>query len=210
MVHAMDDMPAGRRDATKAANRQKIIDATKTCIAEHGIAGVTVSRISRLAGLSRGMVNTRFDSKENLLLEVLGSIAEDYLHAIEDAVRGIENDPARALRREIETEIGFWTRSHAEACAWFAFRAAALSNPDYMAICGPRESAYYSILSRFCDDLVHTGGYDGVDAGHVAYGLSALLEGLWFDWVSYPGAFDPEKALGACMAYLAACFPRHF
>lgn len=199
-----------RRDAKKARSRQKIIDGTVACIAAYGLAGVTISRICEATHLSRGMVNAHFDNKDNLLLEVLKSIAEDYQLAVEEAVTATGGNPADALRAEIETETAFWMRSHTESCVWFAFRAASLSDPDYLAICGPREASLYAIPRQLCAALADGGSYPGVDSERVAHGLTAMLEGFWFDWVSYPDDFDLEGARASCLDYLQGQFPRHF
>lgn len=199
-----------RRDEKKAQSRQAIIDATISCIAEHGLAGVTISRICSESRLSRGMVNAHFESKDNLLLEVLRSIAEAYRAAADDAIEGTEDNPAEALHKEIDAEITFWMRSHTEARAWFAFRAAALSNPDYLKYCGPRDMMLNAVPGRLAAELINQEGYDDVDPEQVAYGLSALLEGLWFDWVSYPEQFDKEDARAGCLRFLRGYFPRHF
>lgn len=199
-----------RRDIKKAQSRRAIIDATVNCIARHGIAGVTVSRICSESGVSRGMMNAHFGSKDNLLLEVLKSIAEDYQAALDAALAGKEDDPAKALRLEIETETAFWLRSHTEACAWFAFRAAALSNPEYLTYCGPREENLHAVPVRLCRALVENGDYQDIDPDVVAQGLTAILEGYWFDWVTYPKSFDLAAAREGCLRYLKGYFDRHF
>jgi len=199
-----------RRDAKKALSRRAIIEATINCIVAHGIAGVTISRICSESGVARGMVNAHFGSKDNLLLEVLKSIAADYQAALDSALAGKEGDPADALRVEIETETALWLRSHVEACAWFAFRAAALSNQEYLACCGSREAALFGVPMRLCRDLIDQGGYRNLDPEAVAQGLTAILEGYWFDWVTYPDSFDVDAARAGCLRYLRGCFPNHF
>ncbi len=206
----MNQIAPKRRVEKKALSRQKIIDATVSCIAKHGLAGVTISRICTASSVARGMVNAHFDSKENLLLEVLKSIASDYQRAVGDAVAGAGDNPAQALRSVIVAETSFWTHSHEESCAWVAFRAAALSNAAYMKLCGPRESTIFDLPLNLCEAMTEKGGYDNANPEQIARGLAALLEGLWFDWVSYPDAFNPQTANECCYAYLKAYFPRHF
>ena len=66
------------REAIKAWNRQKIIDATISVINEQGIAGTTIARVVELAEVSTGLVNLHFESKERLLEAVLRYMAERY------------------------------------------------------------------------------------------------------------------------------------
>lgn len=50
---------------------QRIIDATRTCVAERGVAGATFDHVSRAAGVSRGLLHYYFGTKERLLAEVV-------------------------------------------------------------------------------------------------------------------------------------------
>ena len=66
------------REAIKAWNRQKIIDATIAVINAQGIAGTTIARVVERADVSMGLVNVHFKSKDSLLTEVLQQMADDY------------------------------------------------------------------------------------------------------------------------------------
>ncbi len=162
------------------------------------------------SGLSRGMINAHFESKDNLLLEVVRGQAAEYSRAIEDAVALAGDDPAEALRIEIETEIKFWSRSQDEVRAWVAFRAESLNNPAMKELCGPREATLYAIPKRLCRELTVKGGYGSVDPEQVSRGLTAILEGYWFEYVYSAEDFDPVCASQNCLKFLSAWFPRHF
>ena len=60
-----------RRKIAKQRRREQLIQATIECISKRGFAGTTLAHVSRQAGLSQGIVNLHFDSKENLLTETL-------------------------------------------------------------------------------------------------------------------------------------------
>ena len=66
------------RTASKAARRQQLIEATIKCISKRGMGGTTLGAVAREAGLSQGIVNLHFQSKDNLLNETLRSLADDY------------------------------------------------------------------------------------------------------------------------------------
>ena len=67
-----------RRTASREQRRQQLIDATMKCIARKGLTGMTLSDVANEAGLSQGIVNLHFESKENLLTETLLSLADEY------------------------------------------------------------------------------------------------------------------------------------
>jgi AcrR family transcriptional regulator len=50
---------------------QRIVDATRICIAARGVAGATFDNVSREAGVSRGLLHYYFGTKERLLAEVV-------------------------------------------------------------------------------------------------------------------------------------------
>jgi AcrR family transcriptional regulator len=59
------------RAEQKKATRKKLIETTVDIIAEGGLAKVTLPKVAERAGLSRGISNFHFISKDNLLLETL-------------------------------------------------------------------------------------------------------------------------------------------
>ena len=67
-----------KRTATREKRRQQLIDATVKCIARKGMGSTTLGDVASEAGLSQGIVNLHFESKENLLNETLTSIADEY------------------------------------------------------------------------------------------------------------------------------------
>jgi AcrR family transcriptional regulator len=50
---------------------QRIIDAMRKSVAEHGAAGSTFEHVAREAGVSRGLLHYYFGTKERLLVEVV-------------------------------------------------------------------------------------------------------------------------------------------
>ncbi|MCW2959546.1 MAG: TetR family transcriptional regulator [Solirubrobacterales bacterium] len=50
---------------------QRIVEATRTCVAERGVAGATFDHVAREAGVSRGLLHYYFGTKERLLAEVV-------------------------------------------------------------------------------------------------------------------------------------------
>ena len=62
----------------KQRSRQKLITATINSIAKRGFADTTLARVSAGAGLSRGIVNFHFRSKDALFLEALKFLSREY------------------------------------------------------------------------------------------------------------------------------------
>ncbi|RLA33746.1 MAG: TetR family transcriptional regulator, partial [Gammaproteobacteria bacterium] len=56
-----------RRALSKERRQQQLLDATITCISNKGLGGMTLADVASEAGLSQGIVNLHFKSKDNLL-----------------------------------------------------------------------------------------------------------------------------------------------
>jgi AcrR family transcriptional regulator len=65
----VDDEPQERRDA--ARNRDALLVAADALIGEHGVDGVTMDAVAARAGVGKGTVFRRFDSREGLMAAVL-------------------------------------------------------------------------------------------------------------------------------------------
>mgnify|MGYP002640979156 FL=1 len=67
------------RSLSKQARRKQLIEATIQCIADKGLSGTTMADVTQRAGLSLGIVNLHFQSKEKLLIETLNFISDEYV-----------------------------------------------------------------------------------------------------------------------------------
>jgi AcrR family transcriptional regulator len=65
----VDDEPQERRDA--ARNRDALLAAADALIGEHGVDAVTMDAVAARAGVGKGTVFRRFESREGLMAAVL-------------------------------------------------------------------------------------------------------------------------------------------
>mgnify|MGYP001797888135 CR=1 FL=1 len=72
------DISAPPRTQSREVRRGQLIDATISSIAEHGISGTTMTTVTGKAGLSMGIVNFHFKSKQNLFEETLVHLAKEH------------------------------------------------------------------------------------------------------------------------------------
>ena len=56
----------------------QLIRATVRSIAKNGLSDTTMATVAREAGLSQGIINLHFQSKDRLLVETLRYIADEY------------------------------------------------------------------------------------------------------------------------------------
>ena len=202
--------PANRRTASRAARRQQLIDATMKCIARKGMGSVTLADVAGEAGLSQGIVNLHFESKDNLLKETLRSLAGEYREKFDRALRKSRPHAADKLRAIMELDLGPSICNQRKLAVWFAFWGEVKSRPTYRRMCDQWDQLYEEVVAGLCDELIADGDYRNIDATTVAYGLSSMINGLWLSCLISPQTWDRKNAMAAIMSYLGNAFPEHF
>lgn len=85
--------PPNRKTLQSQDTRKRLIEAAAKLFAERGYSNSSVAAIGDAAGVSRGLINHHFGSKENLLYEVIAEILGEWNELMVPAVagtRGIE------------------------------------------------------------------------------------------------------------------------
>ena len=76
------------REVQGARTRERILEAARGTLAEHGPDGFTTRCVSHRAGVSHGMVHYHFKDKRDLLLAVLVQARRDWIEPLEELVDG--------------------------------------------------------------------------------------------------------------------------
>lgn len=197
------------RKASKETRRLQLIEATIDSLSKRGYSETTMADVADGAGLSRGIVNFHFESKEKLLVATLQHMADEYAAHWRGALARAGADPAAQLAALVAADFDRAVASRRKIAAWCAFWGEARSRPTYQALCGARDEAYQETLVRLCTELAEDGGY-AFEPRHTALALDAMLEGLWLRLMLRGQDMTREKAHEAARAMLASLFPRHF
>ena len=198
------------RTEVKILRREQLIDATMRTIAKRGYARTTMAHVAKAAGLSQGIVNFYFKSKEVLLYDTLVQLADEYAALSQQAVDRAGPDPIAALNAMIETDLSPAACSEIKVSVWVAFWAESRGRPKYRTLCARLANEYFLQVRDLCDSLAQRGGYTDLDIDTIARGFNSMIDGLWVDLVVDPASFDRERAKRACRAYFAGYFPREF
>ncbi|MFL6116672.1 MAG: TetR/AcrR family transcriptional regulator [Catenulispora sp.] len=70
------------QEQRSAATRRLLLDATVECLVKHGYAGTTTTRVSELAGVSRGAQVHHFATKDELVVAAVRHLAEQQAQQI--------------------------------------------------------------------------------------------------------------------------------
>jgi TetR/AcrR family transcriptional regulator, transcriptional repressor of bet genes len=201
---------AKRRTAPPEERREQLIQATIRCVADRGLADTTIATVAQEAGLSQGIVNLHFRSKDGLLTETLRFLADEYKSACEEAAAAGAAAPVAGLLAMVELDFRRTICSREKLAVWFAFWGERRFRPTYRRICAQRDRSYDDMVRLICARLCEEGGYTDVEPSLVADGLSALTDGLWLDLLVRPESMSRERARKIALSYLADAFPRHF
>lgn len=199
-----------RRTASKEARRQQLIDATMKCIARNGMGSTSIGDVAKEAGLSQGIVNLHFQSKENLLNETLQHLSDEYTGHFNKVLETAGPAPAQKLRALMELDFRANICDRRKLAVWFAFYGEVKSRPAYQRICQNREERYDAVVEDLCEEIIQDGNYNNVTASNASTTLFALTNGLYLDRLVSPGAFDRHAAMGVIDEYLQNVFPNHF
>jgi TetR/AcrR family transcriptional repressor of bet genes len=199
-----------RRAQPREVRREQLIQATIKCIARHGLSGVTMGLVTREAGLSMGIANLHFESKEKLLLETLTLVTAEYA-AGQAEILGNEDYPSTAARLEALLEFDFsqTVGDKNKLAVWFAFLGEAKSRPTYQRICSRQDSVAEEKITALFQLALDEAGDKTADAGLLAAGYIALVDGLWLDSLVDPRRLPWKKARSAARQFLASAFPQH-
>ena len=197
------------RKASKETRRLQLIEATIDSLARRGYSETTMADVADGAGLSRGIVNFHFESKDKLLVATLQHMSEEYAAHWRGALERAGDDPARRLWAVVAADFDRAVCSRRKLAAWCAFWGEAKSRPTYQALCGSRDIAYQNVMIELCAALETEGGY-GFDPERIALGLSAMLEGLWLRLMMGGDDINRVKAHEAAIEQLVTIFPKHF
>jgi len=199
-----------KRTASREERRQQLIDATMKCIARKGMGSTTLGDVAKEAGLSQGIVNLHFESKENLLNETLRSIADDYKNQFDRVLERSGPAAANKLLALMELDLRPSVLDRRKLAVWFAFWGEVKSRPTYQRMCAEWDQRYDDVVEALCNDIVTEGGYRSVTAASVAFTLAPMINGFWLSCLISPQTWSRDAAKTAVMDYLSSMFPDHY
>lgn len=200
---------AAPRKLSRGARRQQLIEATIETIAARGYSRTTLTDVARHAGLSHGLVNFHFQTKEGLLTETLKYLAEEYRQNWTAALEAAGASPAEQLDALLRSDFNPAICTNARLSAWCAFWGEAQCRPMYQDLCGSNDDDYNRTLEDICTRLVAETVRPG-DPVRIARVIRITTEGVWLDMMTMTDAYGPAEAMRTAFTSAAAFFPEHF
>jgi AcrR family transcriptional regulator len=208
VVNTSNVVPLARK-VSRDQRRQQLISATMRVLARKGYAQTTLSDVAREAGVSHGLVNFHFETKEKLLTATLLFMAEEYRQNWTAALQAAGPKPADRLTALMAADYidAICTPEHL-AC-WCSFWGEVQSRPIYQQECASNDETYIRELETICAELIAEENYP-IDARRAARVLRLTSEGLWLDMMSMKNPYSRVEAVRTLHACAAVHFPRHF
>jgi TetR/AcrR family transcriptional repressor of bet genes len=185
--------------------RQQLIDAAMSSIAEHGLANTTVARVAEAAGLSQGIVNFYFESKQELLIATLEYVESEFQRVRRDAKRSAAKTPEAQLDAIIEATFDPAVCNPRYLDVWDAFWGEARSREDFNRVCSTHEISQRKETIRLFRKIAEP----EQEADALGTAFFHLLEARP-KTRGRSGRFDLEGIKHTCRAFLATVFPARF
>jgi AcrR family transcriptional regulator len=188
--------PGKRRDFDRlkpGARRAALIEATLRCLKREGRDGLSARRIGAEAGISIGLINHYFPSKDDLVAAAYETLADRQLAMLRESAEA-GGDPVARLRAFVAAFFGPDILDREVLRAWIVFWAMAFESE---AVRGVHESS----SGRFLQALGHllaAARTDLADPASEATELSALLDGLWVEWCLADAPFAAAEGRAIC------------
>lgn len=195
-----------RRQAQKSERRAELIEATIDCLAKHGYEATTVAVVAEAVGMSRGIVNFHFDTKQKLLLATLRHLSDEYRAHWRAALTAAGPSPAARLWALAAADFDKRVCTPRKLAAWCAFWGEAKSRPTYREMCGANDEEYQGTVIELCTALAPPGR----DPVRLARGIVCMLEGLWLHLLMAPRDVSREEAREVALSQLRTLLPQHF
>lgn len=194
-----------------ALRRRQVAEAVERLVAAHGLDGVTVAKTAAEAGVSVGLVQHYFASKDDLLRYAYTQVTERVLAR---AVRRAEeldkhrSSIRRALGESLAERLPLDEARRAEWRVLFTFTARAVDRPDLAAMRNQTEAAIRARLAQAIANGKECGEVPpDTDTDSAATGLLAAVEGLGLHAYLDPEAMPEPVALVELDRYLASVLP---
>lgn len=198
------------RTRSKQERKRQLIDAAIASIAKHGIPGTTMTTVTSIAGLSLGIVNFHFESKQKLFEETLLFLALEHQEMWQKAIEGkdlsIEDSILAIVDAHYHPKVG----SRKKIAVWFAFYGDNGNRASYRRIVREIDDRRYDRILALLIALKGSGDFPHVNPEDVATTLEAMFDGLWLTMLIYPDDTTRDDAKRQIRSFLATVFPGRF
>ncbi|GAA0929011.1 TetR/AcrR family transcriptional regulator [Virgisporangium aurantiacum] len=199
------------RIADHDARRRQVAAAVADLVASDGLDGVTVARTAATAGISVGLVQHYFKSKDDMLLFAFTHVRDRIDARVAEGVAAGVRSGARiehVLLDALGELLPLDERRHRECRVTLAFAGRTVDNPR---LAEALNAGAEGVRARLAEAI-----HNGKECGEVpvetddrleAVRLLSLVDGLALHAFTGPGSVSPDAARAALARHLGTLFP---
>ncbi len=187
------------RANVKDKRKAQLIAAALESIAKRGLMETTITHISKGAGMSRGIINFYFNSKEMMLRETLKTLIDEYETEWGEALAKAGEDGRAKVDALIAAHFGKALCSARRLNVMSAFWGHAATQSAYR---NQLEAADAKIENALTSALAHMLGGSLDEARNAATQLHALIRGLWLNFMLNPRDVAREALAAHCASFI--------
>lgn len=180
---------------TAKQRRAELIAAGIACLGKGGMTAFTIDQICKQAGVSRGLINHHFNTKEDLLVSIYARMT-DYL--IRDRSQDL---PEVQIAGFINSSFDVASFNKSNLRAWLAIWGQVATQPQLKSLHQDRYSQYRRQLVNALSSIAESERLS-IDADSVARQLIALIDGLWLEYCLHSDGFSLADARSDCYRLL--------
>jgi len=180
---------------TAQQRRTELVTAGIACLGKGGMTAFTIDQICKQAGVSRGLINHHFKSKEELLVSIYAQMT-DYLLRDRSA-----DTPRRQIAGFIDSSFDAASFNKSNLRAWLAIWGQVATQPELKSLHQKRYQQYRQQLVAALSAIAADEQID-IDANSVARQLIALIDGLWLEYCLHSEGFSLADARADCYRLL--------
>jgi TetR/AcrR family transcriptional repressor of bet genes len=189
------------RRKSASERRSELIGAGIVCLGRGGMAGFTIDQICKQAGISRGLINHHFNTKDELLSAIYAYMTDHLIYEYH-----CEND-LDLLESIIETSFDEQSFNRSNLRAWLAIWGQVASNEALRKLHKVRYDHYKkcikTALERISNGMPNAMS-NQFDVDSVARQMIAIIDGLWLEYCLHSDGFSLAAARADCYRFLSA------
>lgn len=188
--------------------RLRLIEATIECLKRYGHEGLSVRRISAEAGVSIGLINHHFPTKNALVAEAYRHFNAQLNQAVLDAMGHAPNGARERLRALFKAIFSPPNLDRDVLTVWIVLWGMYHHSREIQRVHEEAYGGYVEMLRDLLTALQKESGKFRMNLRLAAIGAQALLDGLWLEWCLDPDNFSPQEAVQLCEAWVDSLYGR--
>ena len=186
--------------------RKALIDATLTCLAREGTAGLSIRKISAEAGISIGLINHHYAGKDELIGAAYEAFSLGLLDATRERIAAAGPTPRARLSAYVEGLLSAPMLASGTLRVWVAFWSIIENSVPMMDVHDRTYAEYRDLLATLLAEAGEMARAPTIDTRLAAIALTAMLDGLWLEWCLNPSTFSAQEAIALCENWIDALF----